>query len=555
MARLVHSACPVLAFLFVVSPAPATASPMGEIAAGLVEQTSYTHFLDDMLYTHDGDNRGFGPEHNLARDNIAALFESFGLTVSLEPFVYGSGVYFNVVATTLGTAYPNQEYIIGAHFDSVDNPGADDNASGVALVLEAARVLAPFESDYTIHFIAFDREEQGLHGSEAYAFHHIDDDILGMISADMVAYDNGAHHVNIYGSSASNPIKYGLADAVTVYGEGLSHSVYGALDASDHAPFEWYGSEACLIIEDYWSNPQYHEPTDSVDTPGYIDYDYATQITRVVVGFLVDNAGVTVILVGDYDADGDVDWDDYDMFASCFSGEGVTPGDPACLFFDFDSDADVDCTDWEVFAEAWTGPSQSPIFWPCTLLPPTATSEGGRTVAVTPPEHGLPMALLVTGDSNDPAVSCISRYVQTDGRLGPLPVFQTYDAWGTILVGGEELVPETSYDVWCDYGEFGRCDEAATATTALWGDVVGDFVDGQWTPANGTVDFNDITSIVDAFRHLPIAPPVSAADLVGPSGSECVPDLAIDFLDISAAVEAFKGDSYWESTSCVAPCN
>jgi len=66
--------------------------------------------------------------------------------------------------------------------------------------------------------------------------------------------------------------------------------------------------------------------------------------------------------------------------------------------------------------------------------------------------------------------------------------------------------------------------------------------------------FNDISSVVDAFRHLPTAPPVVQADLVGASGSECVPNLNIDFLDIGAAVDAFKGNTYWASTPCTAPC-
>ena len=57
------------------------------------------------------------------------------------------------------------------------------------IVLEAARVLSHYDSDYTIRFIAFDREEDGLVGSDAYATDHQNDDIRGMISADMVAYD------------------------------------------------------------------------------------------------------------------------------------------------------------------------------------------------------------------------------------------------------------------------------------------------------------------------------------------------------------------------------
>jgi hypothetical protein len=273
-----------------------------------------------------------------------------------------------------------------------------------------------------------------------------------------------------------------------------------------------------------------------------------------VVGFLVDSAGVDVVLIGDHDADGDVDGDDFAAFAACFSGEGVEPDDPQCQFFDFDLDTDVDCSDWDAFAASWTGPGRAPTFWPCNLLPPAADTGGARSLIVTPPEHGLPLALRVTGDPDDPTVWCLSKYVQSDGRLGPDPVFHTDDVWSTLVVSSEEIVPGAAYHVWCDYGEYGMCDEGVAATTAAWGDVVGNFVDGAWTPANGVVDFNDITSVVDAFKHLPAAPPAPAADLVGASGSECVPDQSIDFLDIGAAVDAFKGHTYSASTSCPVPC-
>ena len=108
---------------------PAIASEMGDRAVARVSQANYEHYLDDMLYTHLGDDRGFGEEHDLARDNIVDLMESFGLTVTLEPFDLWGTTYYNVVGTKLGITYPDQEFIIGAHYDSVDNPGADDNAS------------------------------------------------------------------------------------------------------------------------------------------------------------------------------------------------------------------------------------------------------------------------------------------------------------------------------------------------------------------------------------------------------------------------------------------
>ena len=181
------------------SAGPVGASEDGNQAVSQVSQASYTHVLDDMLYTHDGDNRGYGAEHDLAQANIAMLMESYGLTVTLEPVPYSGETYYNVVGTKTGYLFPDQEWIIGSHYDSVNNPGADDNASGSALVLEAARILSGYPSDYTIRFITFDREEQGLYGSDEYATTHADDDILGMISADMVAFNTGANSVDIEG--------------------------------------------------------------------------------------------------------------------------------------------------------------------------------------------------------------------------------------------------------------------------------------------------------------------------------------------------------------------
>jgi len=213
----------------------------------------------------------------------------------LEPFTYSGGTYYNIIATMVGTVHPDQEYIIGAHYDSVNNPGADDNASGTALVLQVASVLSQYPSDYTIRFIGFDREEQGLIGSRAYVNTHLGANILGMISTDMVAYNKGTNTVDIFGGPGSVALRGAIAAAVTEYGQGLIPSQGGAHSGSDHRPFELAGYPACLFIED-WGNPNYHSPRDSVDTPNYIDYAYAARMARSITGFLVDSAGVQVSL-------------------------------------------------------------------------------------------------------------------------------------------------------------------------------------------------------------------------------------------------------------------
>ena len=87
-----------------------SASEAGMAAAEQVSQASYRDFLDNWLFTHAGDNRGFGPEHDPARDNIEAIFLSYGLDVHLHPFQYSSTTYYNVVATMTGTVHPDQEF-------------------------------------------------------------------------------------------------------------------------------------------------------------------------------------------------------------------------------------------------------------------------------------------------------------------------------------------------------------------------------------------------------------------------------------------------------------
>lgn len=302
--RLILHVCLLLAILVV---APVAADSMWACVEQ-VDMASYRHYLDDLLYTHTGHNRGIGgSHHDLARDNIYSEFVSFGLQTSLDPFTYNSRTYQNVVGVLPGTTRADQVYVVGAHYDSVNNPGADDNASGVAGVLETARIMSQYESEATIIFIAFDREEQGMRGSTAWVNENLGLDIQGMISLDMIAYNPiGANYntASIYGRNSSSSWKSGLSAALQTYG-GLNTHIGGDLPYSDHAPFEANGFQGCLLIERmYSSNPHYHRITDSVDTPNYIDYLYATNMTRGTVGFLVDEAGThapepaTLVLFG-----------------------------------------------------------------------------------------------------------------------------------------------------------------------------------------------------------------------------------------------------------------
>jgi len=333
-----------LAAVVVLSGGGAYASDIGQQIADQIELSSYQHYLDNELYTHDGNDRGVGgADHDPARDSIALRLQTFGLPVELHDFWIWDEHGYNVVATQLGTMYPEAQYIIGGHYDSVWNPGADDDASGVAGVLEIARVLSQYETEYTIKYIAFDMEEWGLIGSSVYVEDHPGDDIRGMISLDMIAWNGFDRSCYIYGQPASGPLKDAVATAIAEYGNGVSGSIHGPLDASDHAPFEWAGYQACLLIEaEYSSNPCYHHACDSVDTPNYIDYDFAADLTRSIAGFLADYAVVIVQpCEGDLDGDRDVDLND---LAILLANYGMTSG-AEYEDGDLDGDEDVDLND------------------------------------------------------------------------------------------------------------------------------------------------------------------------------------------------------------------
>jgi hypothetical protein len=290
--------------------------------AEVVEQVSaesYTNYLRNDLYTHDGDERYFGPQHDLAQQRIVELFESFGLETSLHPFAYGETTCYNVVGVHRGISCPNEIYVLGAHYDTVEgSPGAWDNGSGVAGILESARVLSQHVFEGTIVFIAFDREEQSSYGSAAYVNDHIEDRIHGMINLDAIAWQAyGPDHpdcnkISLCYPSIPTGLIDGLASAVESWA-GLTCVVNPQWNrSSDHAPFDDEGfAAAWLVSYDWQTNPFYHTALDSVDEPDYIDYDLGASVTQAVVGYLATAAMLAPAhIYPDFNGDGDVDIDD-----------------------------------------------------------------------------------------------------------------------------------------------------------------------------------------------------------------------------------------------------
>lgn len=212
------------------------------------------------------------------RDWAVSKFEEFGYdSVILDPFIYSSDQVENVVAYKIGSTLPDHHVVVGAHRDAVSgSPGADDNASGSAGVLEIARVLKDIETEMTFVFILFTGEEQGLNGAWSYANEAATngDSIVMMLNMDMIAFEGNTDDVTTYHSSDATYAQLwnDIADSLT----GLVGHLSGTSQYSDHYPFQQNGYDVVFLIE-YIFNDWYHTFRDSTS---YMDFTYMKRIVQ-----------------------------------------------------------------------------------------------------------------------------------------------------------------------------------------------------------------------------------------------------------------------------------
>ncbi len=298
------------------------------VVGQVIDQVSLAELVAHVCHLQDKEALGYcnaqGSRYSLnqaglqeAADYIAGELEAHGnLTVTHQPFTPPNfppdgdepTVLTNIVGTLAGHAPPAERgiVIVSAHYDSTASrttgwssstdpaPGADDDASGVAAVLEAARLLSERRLRHTVHFITFAGEEQGLHGSRHYAdvARQGGDDIVGVVNADMVGYESdGEPWLEIH--AGTNPSKVALAHTFSetihaYYLNLLPHVVLeNATRLSDHAPFWDQGYPAILVIEDYLTpptsdfNPNYHTVEDTLE---HIDRAYFLEMARAIAG-------------------------------------------------------------------------------------------------------------------------------------------------------------------------------------------------------------------------------------------------------------------------------
>ena len=234
------------------------------------------------------------PGNSLAETYIKQKLQSYGLLTTIQSF---STTGKNVFAVQTGTEFPNQKYIICAHFDDMPSgttaPGADDNASGTAAVIEAARIFSQHSFPFTIVYALWDEEEQGLVGSEYYAAQaeNAGDSILGVINMDMIAYDgNGDSNADIHDSPVANTgsIIDKMLEVNLLYGINLDLDVVPSQPYSDHESFLNHGYGAVLLIEDDDDfHPHYHTVNDHIQ---YFNQSYFLKCAKLAFATLASLA-------------------------------------------------------------------------------------------------------------------------------------------------------------------------------------------------------------------------------------------------------------------------
>jgi hypothetical protein len=252
-------------------------------------------------------------DRTFARDYISQQLQASGLSPQLQQFDRGT----NILAEKKGTDSKTGTILVGAHYDSVlKSPGADDNATGVAVVLEVARLLGSRSTPRTLQVAFFDREEIGLLGSLAFTSSPAQlKDLQGAIVLDMLGYACNIPGCQKYPEGLT-PEPFLNAAGVTSGDKGEFIAAVGDMEhplllktfsdsrkanlppvvtlpvplkglltpdvlRSDHAPF-WYQGVGAVLVTDTANlrSPHYHQPSDTLDN---IDRSFFVGSAQIVV--------------------------------------------------------------------------------------------------------------------------------------------------------------------------------------------------------------------------------------------------------------------------------
>ncbi|MBN1465312.1 M28 family peptidase [candidate division KSB1 bacterium] len=240
--------------------------------------------------------------NDLAAEFVGGKLASYGLAVESQVYSdYGRNIY----AQQVGILDDDRHFILCAHYDAVDYHCADDNASGVAAVLEVARILSHYTPNYTVVYALWDEEEIGLLGSSFYAHqaraHNLD--IQGVLNLEMFGWDSdddGAIDIHSCEVGKSRALAQLLVTIDSLYALPLQPVIHdpGSPD-SDHGAFWEQGFGAIVFGEAYWAddfNPYYHSSQDRIDKFNTAYFLHLTKLTVAAIAALAyENPEITAV--------------------------------------------------------------------------------------------------------------------------------------------------------------------------------------------------------------------------------------------------------------------
>lgn len=262
-----------------------------------------------------------------AGEYIARTLGALGYAVGKAHFEDSGSSFSNVLAAKAGTLSPQRRVLVVAHFDTVSgSPGADDNASGVAVLLEMATILRNIPLEKSVLFAGVNLEENsdktvsgtGTRGSRALARMAREQgwEIDGVVVLESVAFAGDAvlqtipagvppevpkegNFIAAIGNEASQSLVEGFGRAIERHGLHLpcvplvvpgNGEILPDTRRSDHAPFWDHGFPALMLTDTTnFRNPHYHQPSDTLDT---LNLPFAAEVCKGAAGLVAELAGL-----------------------------------------------------------------------------------------------------------------------------------------------------------------------------------------------------------------------------------------------------------------------
>lgn len=240
---------------------------------------------------------------------------SLGLTTSSQEFAAWGGTHENVIGTTSNSSRLQAPLILAAHYDTVPrSPGADDNASGLAVLLDVARRIRQISLDRPVQFVAFCLEEEDLLGSRAYVAQLMArrQSVHGVIVLECVGYARDVqgsqqippgipvtvptvgNFLAVIGNQASTSLTTAIERAMRPYLPVISLVVPGNGESmpdtrrSDHTAFWEAGFPAVMLTDTAnFRNPHYHRLTDTIET---LNLDFLASVADGVTAAVIELA-------------------------------------------------------------------------------------------------------------------------------------------------------------------------------------------------------------------------------------------------------------------------